>query len=194
MRIFVTVGNALVHFERMLRMVDEAQVSLPCEGICQHGVSSFHPRGLTPRPTMSRSEFDAAVRGADSVICHAGVGTLWSAIEAGHIPLVIPRRKGFGEVVNDHQLDICRALEQTGRIRVIADTQQLLDGLRATAARTSATPRAPLVRDLSRLAPIARAVEELQCIVPAPMNRAGSALLGLLAAFGPPIDRLRVKT
>jgi UDP-N-acetylglucosamine transferase subunit ALG13 len=191
MKLFVTVGNALVPFERLLRMVDEAQAHLGWTGICQHGASSLRPRGLVAQATLSKREFEDAMRTADAVVCHAGVGTLWSAIEAGHTPLVVPRRHAFGEVVNDHQLDICRALEQSGRIIVVASADQLEQRMRDVAA--TAKQRTPLHRDLSRLEPVARALSEIARSAAASPERTPSRLLALLAAMGPSLERLRVR-
>ncbi len=191
MKLFVTVGNALVPFDRLLRMVDEAQARLGWTGICQHGASSLRPRGLVAQATLSKREFEDAMHTADAVVCHAGVGTLWSAIEAGHKPLVLPRRHSFGEVVNDHQLDICRALEQTGRIVVLASTADLERGMRDVAAAT--TTRAPLHRDLSRLEPVGRALSEIAQSAASSPKRAPSRLLAVLAAMGPSLERLRVR-
>jgi UDP-N-acetylglucosamine transferase subunit ALG13 len=47
---------------------------------------------------------------ADLVICHAGVGTVMSALRLGRTPVVMPRLMDHGEHVDNHQLQITRAL------------------------------------------------------------------------------------
>jgi UDP-N-acetylglucosamine transferase subunit ALG13 len=60
---------------------------------------------------------------ADSVVCHAGVGTIMTALQAGHTPTVIPRQARYGEHVDNHQLDIATRFAERGLIRcVISET------------------------------------------------------------------------
>ena len=49
-------------------------------------------------------------RSADKVVTHAGVGSILCADREGHVPLVVPRRHDLGEHVDDHQLELARAL------------------------------------------------------------------------------------
>ena len=48
---------------------------------------------------------EAMVR-ADAVISHAGVGSALGALAAGRMPVLVPRRQGHGEHVDDHQSQI----------------------------------------------------------------------------------------
>ncbi|UQA62379.1 glycosyltransferase [Polyangium aurulentum] len=190
MRLFVTVGNALVPFDRLLGWVDEAIAALgePVSGICQHGPSRVRPRGLEAREGLSRGDFDAEMAGADAVVCHAGVGTLWSAIRAGHRPLVVPRRAGLGEIVNDHQLEIVDALVREGRIVRIEGAAELATWL-GRYAHGELKRGAPMREDPARLEPVAAAIAEGPARARAPL--AGRALLGALALLGPSIERMR---
>jgi UDP-N-acetylglucosamine transferase subunit ALG13 len=190
MRLFVTVGNALVPFDRLLGWVDEALTALgePVAGVCQHGPSRVRPRGLEAREGLSRGDFDAEMARADAVVCHAGVGTLWSAIRAGHRPLVVPRRAGLGEIVNDHQLEIVEALAHEGRIvRVEGATE--LAWLLGRYARAEWKRGEPMREDPARLGPVAAAIAEGPARGRAPL--AGRVLLGALALLGPSLERMR---
>jgi UDP-N-acetylglucosamine transferase subunit ALG13 len=191
MRLFVTVGNALVPFDRMLRMVDQAIAStgLNISGVCQHGTSTFLPRALDPRPSLSRTEFDAELALAEVVIAHAGVGTLWSAIRCGHRPLVVPRRVALGEHVNDHQLEIVEELSPKGQITWIRSEDDMAAAL-CDFARGERRRGPSLGEDVGRLAPVARVLEE---IPKAEAPWAGKVALRVLSAFAPPLSRLRVK-
>lgn len=184
MRVFVTVGNALDPFERLLRMVDEALPREGVEGVCQHGVSKSRPHSLEPVRLLPRPEFEAELRRADVVVCHAGVGTLWSAIEAGHRPVVVPRLARLKEHVNDHQLEICRELGQVGLIVIVSNTEEL--------ARAVAGPTRRQIQRGSGtrvLEPVAHALDAL-----APHGaRARPLLLRTLAFLAPPIKRLRLR-
>ena len=192
MRIFVTVGNALVPFERLLRWVDEATAALgvPVDGVCQHGPSGVRPRGLTPREHLSRAEFEIEMDRADVVVCHAGVGTLSDALRRGHRPIVAPRRAGLGEIVNDHQLEIVAALGQEGRIEVAEDAESLRAAL-LRYARGEARRGPPRDEDPARLSPVARVITQGPVRARPPLL--GKLALRALAALGPPLDRLRVR-
>lgn len=184
MRVFVTVGNALDPFERLVRMVDEALPREGVEGVCQHGVSVTRPHGLRAVTTLPRAEFEAELQGADVVVCHAGVGTLWSAIEAGHRPIVVPRLASHREIVNDHQLEICRELEREGLIVVVSSAEEL--------ARAAATPTrrgTAKKREGVSTEPVVHALEALSTR----HARSRPWLLRALAALAPPISRLRVR-
>ncbi|MCL4752357.1 MAG: hypothetical protein KJ015_19500 [Myxococcales bacterium] len=180
----MTVGNALDPFDRLLEMVDAALPAEGVEGLCQHGVSAVRPRGLKHVPILTRPEFDSELCRADVVLCHAGVGTLWSAIEAGHHPLVVPRREHLGEHVNDHQLEICAALEPEGLIRVVSTTHELAAALRST---TRVPEQRPL--DQSALRRIGDALGALG----RSRRRARPWLLRLLQFGSPPLERMRFR-
>lgn len=118
MRLFVTVGNAIQPFDRLLRMVDVAIAESPVsiEGICQIGSSRMRPRRLHSVAQMGRSEFETCVANADVVICHAGVGAIATSLSHGHLPIVLARRATLGEHANDHQPQLVDHLGSLGRI------------------------------------------------------------------------------
>lgn len=45
--------------------------------------------------------------------------------------MVVPRRKEFGEIVNDHQFELVRELEAQGRIYAVYDIVTLPDVVRS---------------------------------------------------------------
>lgn len=184
MRIFVTVGNSLDPFDRLLRMVDAALPPAGIEGLCQHGVSAVRPRGLQAVSALPRREFERELERADVVVCHAGVGTLWSAMQAGHCPVVIPRLASHREIVNDHQLEICAELEREGLLRVVASQEDLVRAITSTTRR----PVSQRAGD-SGLESVRDALE----VLGRSKTRARSWLLRALAAAAPPIERLRFR-
>jgi len=62
-----------------------------------------------PADTMRRKIADA-----DLVVAHAGVGSVLSAWDSGHCPVLLPRRASHREHVDDHQLLIARELDRRG--------------------------------------------------------------------------------
>ena len=82
----------------------------------QHCGMTKLPPGLRGAAMAPREEIVERLRQAEAVVCHAGTGTLYDALTAGHVPVVLARRHHLREHVNDHQLEIVRTLRKAGRI------------------------------------------------------------------------------
>jgi UDP-N-acetylglucosamine transferase subunit ALG13 len=117
--IFVTVGNATQGFRRLISAVD----ALAGDGLWV-GEPVFIQTGHTAdvklqhceyKPFLSMDEFQRWMEKADLIICHGGCTQL-QAIRLGRVPVVMPRRKKYGEHVNDHQLQLVEVLATDGRI------------------------------------------------------------------------------
>jgi UDP-N-acetylglucosamine transferase subunit ALG13 len=109
--IFVTVGTQ-APFDRLVTAVDRWAVSHPdTYVIAQVGESRARFPRLDVRPWLSRREYEDAVRRADLVVSHAGIGTLLTARRLGRPLLIMPRAVRFGEHRDDHQIETARRLE-----------------------------------------------------------------------------------
>lgn len=115
------------------------------EVLWQTGANDVSQIGITGRHSVPHDELNAAMAAADIVIAHGGVGTALSAIEQGHVPVLIPRRAAFGEHVDDHQVQIVTRLADSGlavNVDIESLSRETLD--RAAARRVvssdSATP------------------------------------------------------
>ena len=63
------------------------------------------------RAQVPVTELRQAMREADVVVSHAGVGSALAAMQAGRRALYVPRRRAHGEHVDDHQVAMARELE-----------------------------------------------------------------------------------
>jgi UDP-N-acetylglucosamine transferase subunit ALG13 len=132
--IFVTVGTHQQPFTRLTAALERLPAD---ELVVQHGAAPA-PRGVrrawpfVPFPRMLEL-FDEA----DVVITHAGVGSILCATNAGHVPIVVPRLKRYGEHIDDHQLQLIQQMERRGAIIGVWD----LDDLEAALVRVP--PRRP---------------------------------------------------
>jgi exopolysaccharide biosynthesis glucuronosyltransferase PssE len=121
--IFVTVGsNATYRFDRLINALDQLCAD---DLVVQHGPAPA-PEGV--KEAHGWLTFDQVLdfmRQADTVIGHAGAGTILCAANMGHIPVVMPRLKRFGETVDDHQAELAVAFERTGRVTVVWDAASL---------------------------------------------------------------------
>jgi UDP-N-acetylglucosamine transferase subunit ALG13 len=109
--IFVTVGTHHQPFERLLSALDGLDSD---ELFVQFGPAK-PPLGVArAEPYLPFNQMLECFAQADTVITHAGVGSILCARRAGHVPLVVPRRSDLGEHVDDHQAELTRGLEARG--------------------------------------------------------------------------------
>jgi UDP-N-acetylglucosamine transferase subunit ALG13 len=124
--ILVSLGT---HEQPFLRAIDlvEPLARNGRELVIQHGHTPPRPDvpNVTWKEFVPYEEVIALMTAAESVICHAGVGTIITAGKTGHIPVVIPRRAANGEHVDDHQLDIAAKFGERGLLRCVLDETDL---------------------------------------------------------------------
>ncbi len=117
--IFLTVGTQFP-FDRLVKAVDEVAGinGFDEQIVAQIGDSSYCPENFEAAPSVEKAVFDQHFNEADSIISHAGMGTITMALDHRKPLLVMPRLKKYGEVVNDHQLAIANKFEQLGYLLV----------------------------------------------------------------------------
>lgn len=123
--IFVTVGSQMP-FDRLICAVDEWAGQHPEQDVfAQTGETSLRPRHLRATNFMTPGEFARALREADLIVGHAGMGTIISALELGKQLVVMPRLGRLRETRNDHQVATAKHFGEQGRIIVAADEVEL---------------------------------------------------------------------
>jgi UDP-N-acetylglucosamine transferase subunit ALG13 len=135
--IFVTVGShPTFEFDRLLRALE----TLSGEELdVQYGPGKPPANATEAVAWMSFEEIAEHMDRASHVVSHAGVGTILCAIAAGHVPIVFPRLQRFEETVDDHQLDLAKALVETGRVVRVEDADELAAALRSAPPRGAAS-------------------------------------------------------
>jgi UDP-N-acetylglucosamine transferase subunit ALG13 len=132
--IFASVGNATQPFDRFLRMVDEAAARTGLRTLAQTGAGTYRLQHADAVDFVTRPEFEQLLRAADYMITHAGVGSVMTGVRLGKVPIVVPRRKDEGEVINDHQFELASELSRMGWCRVATSVDDLLENLQAPPA------------------------------------------------------------
>lgn len=134
MKAFVTVGVERKPFGRLLRAVDRlvADGVLSGETLVQTGHNDFEPCYGLYQKFLSFDDMVNAVRSADMVIAHAGVGSVLLCRQLGKVPLVVPRSGDLGEHVDNHQLEFARMMDAQGFV-IMAPTP---DDMRQILAQT----------------------------------------------------------
>lgn len=97
----VALGTEVWPFDRainsVLRLLPDADITW------QTGTTRFDHRGRPLQQWLPAPELKTAMRNADVVITHAGIGSALVALNVGKVPILLPRRSDLGEHIDDHQ-------------------------------------------------------------------------------------------
>lgn len=156
--VFVTVGNDLHSFHRLIAEVDEIGRGNDLNFAVQYGYSSHVPSHVAEScKFLSRDEFYERFLGADVIISHAGIGTVLDGIHHQKKLILVPRQKKFDEHFNDHQSEIAREVEgKYENIAVIYDTSTLKEVLGGLLQRDVDFPEPPRIASL----PLVKEIKE----------------------------------
>ena len=155
MSTFVSVGNALQPFPRMLDAVCAITHTLPQPVIVQYGHTPFDCQGCQAHDFLDMPTFEDFMAKAELVILHGGAGSVINAIRAGQVPIIVPRRAEFAEHINDHQVEFAQQLAKEGRVVLVENPSELplavpkAKGLRNQ--RTTGNAMPPLVVAIKEL-------------------------------------------
>jgi UDP-N-acetylglucosamine transferase subunit ALG13 len=163
--ILVTTGTNEQPFDRLVRAA--ADLSRREEAFVQYGASR-EPHG--PGEWVEFLGFDELadrMREARVVVCHAGVGSIMLARKCGHRPVVVPRRVGLGEAVDDHQLQMGRRLHASGLVTLVEDESDLPAVVGAPAAARMASAGQQLAGAAALAAELRTYLTRLVPVIPA---------------------------
>jgi UDP-N-acetylglucosamine transferase subunit ALG13 len=139
--ILVTVGATYYPFDRLLAAVeglDEPEI------LVQHGASTTRPANARCVEFMSFEDIVSRIQAARVVITHGGTGSVLVTLANGKRPLVVPRRRAFGEAIDDHQVDFARALSESGLITLVEEPRELPDAVAAAPSANGSAPKISL--------------------------------------------------
>lgn len=141
-RIVVTLGTIGYGFPRLVHRLRGILPS-DAEVLWQTGATDVTDVGIDAHAAVPPEQLDQAMREADAVICHAGIGSALAALDAGCRPLMVPRRPGFGEHVDDHQHQIAWELARR-RLAVAREAEELtFDDILTAASMTVEVAQSP---------------------------------------------------
>lgn len=126
--IFVTVGTHEQPFDRLVRRIDELAQggAIREEVFIQTGYSTYEPKFCQFKKMLPYSEMTEKVAQARIVITHGGPSSFIMPLQMGKIPIVVPRQAGFGEHVNDHQVEFAgEVARRHGNVLVVEDVAEL---------------------------------------------------------------------
>ena len=136
--ILVTVGTQRQSFDRLFDLIRNSKELKKEELIVQRGYTKCNnSKRIKAFDFIPLDEMEEYISKADLVISHGGVGTIFSAIKKGKKVIAVPRLEKYGEHINDHQIEICEALENEGYILYYKDGVDSLDDLIKKAKNTN---------------------------------------------------------
>ena len=159
--IFVTVGTHEQQFDRLVSEVDrlKGEGRIKEDVFMQVGFSSYVPKNCRWSQMLPVDKMGELMNSARIVITHGGPSSFLSAIQAGKVPIVVPRRKEFGEHVNNHQVSFCQAV--AGRhhniilvddIRKLGDVIEGYEGFAGEMQGTAESNNSRFVREFTKIA------------------------------------------
>lgn len=158
--IFVTVGTHEQQFNRLIEEIDKLKEEeiITSDVFIQVGFSDYQPQFCEWKQFLSYDEMNSLMKKSDTIITHGGPATFMNVIANGKKPVVVPRRKKFGEHVNDHQLDFCKRIIQEGYdLVVIEDIKEIRKHLIPSRSTTTKSNNERFIKQFSNL--IAELVE-----------------------------------
>jgi len=144
-RVVVTVGTTDHDFRRLIARLVEI-IPPGVEVLWQTGRSTVDDLPIDAKRMVPQSVLTKAIDEADVLVTHAGTGSLALALQAGKVPVFVPRRASFKEHLDDHQLELATWAHSVGlAIHVEADQIQLTDLEAAAGLHVSHEPAGELL-------------------------------------------------
>lgn len=147
-RAVVTLGTSKKYGFR--RLIERLVAILPAETevLWQTGSTDTSGLNLDVRSSVAGPLLESAMRDADVVVAHAGLGSALTAFECGAFPILVPRSSQLGENIDDHQELTARDLAARGlALCVDADDlsmEHITEASRRTVSRVIQPPAVPL--------------------------------------------------
>lgn len=126
MSTFVSIGNALQPFSRLLDAVCSVANDLPQPVVVQYGNTPFQCSECQGIDFVEMSKFQTYVKESELVILHAGAGSIINAVRLGKTPVILPRKAELGEHIDNHQLEFSQELRKVNKAVIIDNAGSVL--------------------------------------------------------------------
>ncbi|MGH1493188.1 MAG: glycosyltransferase [Acidimicrobiales bacterium] len=122
-KVVVTVGTTDRDFRRLIAQLVSI-IPETAEVLWQTGHSDVAGLGIDAHQLVPEDRLVKAIADADVVISHAGAGSLSLVLQAGKVPVFVPRRAEFDEQIDDHQVELAQWANRKG-LAVMAEAHQV---------------------------------------------------------------------
>ena len=129
--ILVTTGFHNVPFDRLVEWVDQiAQTGqFPESFFIQKGSSAVECEACESVDFLEMETMEQYMAECKAVITHGGTGSVMTALMSGKKPIVVPRLERYGEVCNDHQLEIAQVFAEKGWVYPATNKEEIAEHL-----------------------------------------------------------------
>ena len=128
--IFVTLGTQKFQFDRILKeldkLIDENKLKkedIMVQNVCQE----YQPKNFKTFRLKPQEEIDKITEDAEIIITHSGTGSIINSLKMGKRIIIVPRRKEFGEHVDNHQLELAEVFHEKYNIPIVTQMDTLYD-------------------------------------------------------------------
>jgi UDP-N-acetylglucosamine transferase subunit ALG13 len=123
--IVVLTGTGPGSFERLICPIDELARRQQWEVFVQLGYTPFEPKWCRFERFVEKHRLRQMISKAELVVTHGGFGSMRDALSFGKPVVAVPRRVNFGEVQDDHQMELVDELEKKGLVIKVNDVTGL---------------------------------------------------------------------
>ena len=116
--ILVTLGTGDKPFLRLLEVLDKEikNGNIKDKVIVQAGITKFKTDRMEIFDLIPLDQFNELIEKCDLLITHGGVGSITTGLKYNKKIIGVARLKKYGEVANDHQLQILENFDKEGLI------------------------------------------------------------------------------
>ena len=130
--IVILLGTQKYSFHRLLeevqRCIDNGTIKQ--QVIVQAGGTQFFSKEMKIFTLIEQNELEKLIEKADIIITHGGVGSIVNGVKLHKKVIAVPRYKKYGEVANDHQVQIINTFAKEGFIIGLNDVSELESALK----------------------------------------------------------------
>ena len=114
--IFIALGTQGRDFSRCLKTFEEvmARYDITEDVVAQVGNTKYESEKIKLVGFLAEAEFQEHIKNARIIVSHAGSGALFSAIKKGKKTIAVARLSKYGEMIDDHQTELCKKLSEEG--------------------------------------------------------------------------------
>ena len=127
--IFVTVGTHYQGFDRLIEKMDQIAAKIDEKVIMQIGYTNYKPKNAKWFKFLEYDEINNLYKEAELIVSHAGAGTLLDSLNSKKPIIIVPRLKKFGEHIDNQQIELAEALDNTNKVVAVYDIEDLEDNL-----------------------------------------------------------------
>lgn len=131
-KLFVILGTQKFPFARLIKAVEELVLSghfQKDEVLIQSTLPGYETSEVNIVNLIPADKFNSLLKDADIIITHAGVNSILSCMKYQKSFLIVPRRKEFGEHVDDHQMEIAEVMSSQYGVLSLLELDNLWEQL-----------------------------------------------------------------